>query len=128
MDWDDEPTDDDAMLFFFIAGSANEKALKEAEVLSLHLPLEAETAVDDLSSMSISIDELLMFLSLLPLVSAAAPLPDTSGGFASDTPNISSPSISMLRSSAFGGAVCMAENAWLPLADALGMRSWNFSK
>jgi hypothetical protein len=96
MDWDDEPTDDDAMLFFFIAGSANEKALKEAEVLSLRLPLEAETAVDDLSSMSRSIDELLMFSLLLPLVSAVAPLPDATGGFAPDAPNISSPSTSML--------------------------------
>ena len=66
---DDEPTDDEETLFFFIAGSENGKVLKEAEVLSLRLPLEAETAVDDLSSMSISIDELLMFSLLLPLVS-----------------------------------------------------------
>ena len=48
-------------MLFFIAGS-DEKVLKGVEVLSLHLPLEAETAVDDLSSMSISIDESLMLL------------------------------------------------------------------
>ena len=84
------------MLFFFIAGSANGKVLKGGEVLSLCLPLEAETAVDDLLSMLISIDKLLMLSLLLPLVSAVAPLPDTSGGFASDAPNTSSPSTSML--------------------------------
>jgi hypothetical protein len=47
-------------------------APKETEVLSLHLLLEAETAVDDLLSMSISIDKSLMFSLLLPLASAVA--------------------------------------------------------
>ena len=98
-DWD-KPIYVDVVLFF-IAGSANEKAPRGVEVLSLCLPLEAETAVDDLSSLSISInessviDESLM-LSLMLLVSAAAPLPDTSGWFTSDTPNISDLSTSML--------------------------------
>jgi hypothetical protein len=96
-EWDDKLADNDVVLFFFIAGLTNEKGLKGTEVLSLCLPLEAETAVDDLLSMLISINESSMFLLLLlPPVSAAAPLPDISRGFASDAPNISSSSTSML--------------------------------
>jgi hypothetical protein len=111
-EWDDKLADNDVVLFFFIAGLTNGKGLKGTEVLSLCLPLEAETAVNDLLSMLISINESSMFLLLLPLVSPAAPLPDISRGFASDAPNISSSSTSMLWSSAFGGGHVHGWECW----------------
>ena len=96
-DWD-KPIDIDVdVVLFFIAGSANEKVPRRVEVLSLCLPLDAETVVDDLSSLSISINESSMIdkslmLLLMLLVSAVVPLLDIT----SDTSNISGSSTSTL--------------------------------
>jgi len=53
-DWDDEATDGDVLLFFFVTGSTNEVPVR-AEISSLRLPLDAEIMVEDSPSLSISI-------------------------------------------------------------------------
>ena len=64
-DWDDEAMDVDALLLFFIAGSTNEVPIG-AEISSLCLPLDAEIAVEDSPSLSISIRLTILLLVSLP--------------------------------------------------------------
>ena len=64
-DWDDEAMDVDALLLFFIAGSTNEVPIG-AEILSLRLPLDAEIAVEDSPSLSISIRLTILLSVSLP--------------------------------------------------------------
>ena len=62
-DRDDEPMDGDVLLLFFIAGSTDEVSIK-AEISNLRL-LDAEIAVDDSASLSISIrSTMLLIVSL----------------------------------------------------------------